>query len=247
MKIPQLLGILLLLASSTAAILGWKAAAFQRADNERLQLELQRLREHGVQESTAAADQQARELKVAQANGAELIRLRGEVAQLRSTAREAEAVRAENQRLRSEQEARRTASNVTTGSSADTPAPARDHFPRESWSFAGYASPEASLMSAIWAMKEGNPKSYLESLSPEEQARLTKAWENKSETEVAAKHQEDVLPIAGVRILERQSVGADEVVMNVYLDGLGRMEKVSMKRFGNDWKFNGYVPAPPKK
>ena len=68
-----------------------------------------------------------------------------------------------------------------------------DRIAREQWSNAGYASPEAALVSAIWSMREGNPKSYLESLSPEEQQRMSKVWEGKTEQEIVAKHQQDVV------------------------------------------------------
>ena len=140
-----------------------------------------------------------------------------------------------------------------SGAAATMAAPAtnaaeagKDQFPKESWNFAGYASPEAALVSAIWSMKEGNPKTYLDSLSPDEQARMAKVWENKSEAEIAAKHQSDVSSISAFRILERQNVTDNEVLMNVYIEGVGRMEKVSMKRVGNDWKFGGFIRPPPK-
>ena len=99
-------------------------------------------------------------------------------------------------------------------------------------------------MSAIWAMREGNPKTYLDSLSPEEQLRMAKSWQNKSEAEIAAKHQQDVSVITGMRILGQQTVSANEVTMDVFVEGVNRPEKVSMKRVGNDWKFGGYIRSP---
>ena len=101
-------------------------------------------------------------------------------------------------------------------------------------------------ISAVWAMKEGNPKTYFASLSVEEQGRMAKVWENKSEQEIVTKHQEDVSPITGVRVLDRQTISPDEVVMNVYIEGVGRMEKVSMKRVNEEWKFGGYIRNPAK-
>ena len=32
--------------------------------------------------------------------------------------------------------------------------------------------------------------------------------------------------------------------MSVYIDGVDRTEKVSMKRVGNDWKFGGFIREP---
>lgn len=247
MKLPTILSLLLVMASTTAALLGWRAAGAARDESDRLRQELAQLRERTEQESGAAADQHARALHDAQANAAELIRLRGEVSQLRTTAREADTMRVENQRLRAENKARSAAPGAGTAPASESTPAGKDHFPRDGWTFAGYASPESSLISAIWAMKEGNPKSYLDSLSPEEQTRIAKTWENKSEAEIAAKHQGDVSAIGGIRILERQEVSPEEVVMNVYLDSVGRMERVSMKRIGADWKFNGFVRNPGNK
>jgi|KBSSwiStaDraftv2_1062776.scaffolds.fasta_scaffold941566_2 hypothetical protein len=232
------------------ALANWLTAQKFRAENAALRAELQRQRDElaaSTDAATSAASEQARELQRARADAAETLRLRGEVAQLRSGAQDAAKARAENLQLRSENQRLRT--NTAPVATAEQPPPAaaaNEHFPKENWTFAGYASPEAALVSAIWSMKEGNPKSYLDSLAPEEQARMAKAWENKSETEIAAKHQADVSAINGVRILERQSVSADEVTMNVYIEGVGRMDKVSMKRVGNDWKFGGFVRPPAK-
>ena len=90
-------------------------------------------------------------------------------------------------------------------------------------------------------MKEGNPKTYLESLAPEEQARMSKVWENKSEAEIAAKHQSDVAAISGMQILGRKAISADEIQMNVYIQGPDRLEIVSMKQIDGQWKFGGFI------
>ena len=75
---------------------------------------------------------------------------------------------------------------------------------------------------------------------------MLQEWGNKPENELAAKHQQDVANITAVRILDRQSAAPGEVTMNVYIEGVGRMEKVLMKQIGNDWKFGGFVRPPPK-
>jgi hypothetical protein len=172
----------------------------------------------------------------------ELLRLRSEVGQLRGASQEAIKLRADLQRLRTENQQLRS-----TAAAANTSAPApSDQFPKESWNFAGYGTPDAALVSAIWAMKEGNPKTYLESLSPEEQARMGKVWENKSEAEIAAKHQSDVSSITGMRVLDRKSISPEEVQMSVYIQGVDRMEKVSMKLINQEWKFGGFIRDPKK-
>lgn len=236
--------VLILAGAVGTAVIGWNKAGQLRAENEGLRAELETQRVVGGAALDATSGQQEQELKRLRGEAEDVLRLRGEVRLLRAGANEVEKLRAENQRLRV---AVQQAPVATTGTaSAPAVAAPRDQFPKESWTFSGYATPESALISAIWSMQEGNPKTYLESLSTEEQARMSKAWENKTEAEVVAKHQSDVSKITGVRVLERQEIAADEMQMNVYIEGVGRMEKVSMKRVGNDWKFGGYIRPPPK-
>jgi len=210
-----------------------------QAENEALRAEVAALK---ARTAETEASREA-ELKRAQAEAQDVARLRGEVTQLRNTAKDAEKLRAENQQLRGENQKLRGAAAAPA---TPTPTPQTGNFPRESWAFLGYTSPESALMSAIWSMQQGNPKQYFDSLTLEEQARMAKVWENKSEAEIAAKHQADVSKITGMRVLNRQELSAEEVQMSVYIEGVDRTEKVSMKRVGNDWRFGGFIREPAK-
>jgi len=188
-----------------------------------------------------ASEIERKDRELAERDQRELLRLRGEVSELRVASQDAAKLRAKLQQLNA-QNLQLRSNSVTTANSA---APS-DQFPKESWNFAGYATPDAALVSAIWAMKEGDPKTYLESLSPQEQERMSKVWENKSEAEIAAKHQADVSTITGIRVLDRKAISAEEVQMNIYIQGVDRMEKVSMTRIDNEWKFGGFLRDPRK-
>ena len=172
------------------------------------------------------------------------MRLRNQVTQLGGEKKAAENLRVENERLRAQLTLARAAGGGAVAESVSPQkddAVRRDVFPRENWSFAGYATPESALVSAIWAMKEGNPETYLKSLAPEEQQRMAALWENKSETEIAEKHKGDVSTISGLRVLERQSTSPTEVVMTVFIEGPGRPEKIRMNQVGSEWKFGGFI------
>jgi hypothetical protein len=162
---------------------------------------------------------------------------------LRTGAKDTEKLRAENQQLRNENQKLRGA-NTAAAKAPAPPGPAPGAFPRESWSFAGYTTPEAALVSAIWSMQQGNPKQYFDSLTPEEQLRMTKVWEGKSQEEIAAKHQADTAQISGVRVLQREAAAAGEEVIKVFIEGVNREEKVRMKRVGNEWRFGGFIREP---
>ena len=211
-----------------------------QAENQALRAEIAALKDRTA-ETEAARDA---EFKRAQSDAQDVARLRGEVTQLRNSAKDAEKLRAENQQLRSENQTLRGA--TAAAAAPAVPTPQAGNFPRESWAFAGYTSPESALISAIWSMQQGNPKQYFDSLTAEEQARMAKVWENKSEAEIAVKHQADVSKITGMRVLNRQELSADEMQLSVYIEGVDRTEKVSMKRVGNDWRFGGFIHEPPK-
>lgn len=237
--------VLLILCSLTLSFLvgcSGDSAKWQ-AENTALRAELEKMKADAEGAQTA----RAREIKNLQADTSEVARLRGEVTQLRTAAKDAEKLRAENGQLRAQNQQLRGA-NATVPAPAAPAAPVAEAgtFPRESWSQAGYASPEAALVSAIYSMQQGNPKQYFDSLTPEEQLRMTKVWEGKSQEEIAAKHQGDTSKITGMKVMDRQDISPDEVVMSVYIQGVDRMEKVSMKRSGQDWKFGGYLRPPAK-
>ena len=209
-------------------------------ENESLRAELESLRGHSAEaEAARAADS-----KRSQADAQDVARLRGEVTQLRNGSKDLEKLRSENQQLKTENQKLRGEAATAATPPPPPATPPTGTFPRESWTFAGYTSPEAALVSAVWSMQQGNPKQYFESLTPEEQARMAKAWEGKSQEEIAAKHQNDTAKITGMRVLNQQAVSADEVQMSVYIEGVDRAEKLTMKRVGQDWKFGGFMRDP---
>lgn len=215
-----------------------------QAENEALRAEVAELKAR-ADADTQAASMRAAELKRLQTAATEAVRLRGEITQLRSGSKDTESLRAENLRLKTENQTLRGASAAAANAPA-TPAATPGHFPRESWSYAGYQSPESALISAIYSMQQGNPKQYFDSLTTEEQLRMTKVWEGKTPEEIAAKHVTDTARITGMRILSSQETSPGNMVMSVYIEGVDRAEKVSMKRVGEEWKFGGYIREPAK-
>ena len=177
----------------------------------------------------------------------ELHQLRGDAARLQGQADEAARLRAANERLRARAASQPTNSTVSDGfqtSEGNPPAGTPNSFPKANWSFAGYETPENALVTAIWAMQQGTPETYLDSLAPEEQVRMAQRWQGKSEEEIAAKHQSDVTRITGITVNGREDIDADNIVMNVQIEGVNRAEKVSMKRVDGQWKFGGYIREP---
>lgn len=213
-----------------------------RADNEALRQKLAAV-ETDSQERAKALLAQQKEVKNLQREAQEVHKLRGEVNRLRSGADSLAQLQEAQSRLKKENQTLREAARKAAIRPTETTFE-RGNFTRESWEFLGYKSPEDALVSAIWAMQQGDPQGYYESLAPEEQERMAKRWQDKTEEEIANKHQSDVAAISGIRVLDRRDISDHEVVLDVYIDveGTGRMQTVSMQRIDNQWKFAGEVP-----
>jgi hypothetical protein len=245
MRIERLIYSVLILACAGFAALNWRKATLFQADNDQLRSKVEELQTEAVQANEGFNMVKAN-LDKQRGQMSELQKLRGEVTLLRGSSNALAALRVENQRLAAENSTLRAQGSQAQNAPAGQGLAGRNQFPRDSWAFAGYSSPEAALVSALWAMKQGDPKIYLDSLAPDEQQRTAQSWQNKSEADIAQKHQSDVSSIASLRVLDRQSISPNEMVMDVYLEGPGRVEKIRMNQIGQDWKFGGFIrnPAP---
>jgi hypothetical protein len=158
---------------------------------------------------------------VAQANAplsdvqlAELEKLREEVQQLRHRTNDLQTLQAEVRRLRSELS---DAHNFTT-SNAPPDVPPEDVYPRDTWKFAGYDTPENTLESVTWAISQGDEDTYLAGLSPD--------LRDQMQSELADGSFADVGPLemnntTGFRIADREIVSDNQVIYTLYMDGDG--------------------------
>jgi RNA polymerase sigma factor (sigma-70 family) len=162
----------------------------------------------------------------------ELLRLRGQVGVLRAQNKELESARAESDRLRQ-----------LAASAGSGPAPARteqvtqEAFPQESWTFAGYATPEAALQSASWAMKTGDVKAFIASMTDETRKQAQQELADKSESEIAEANKKEMQKITGYRILKKTVVSDNEVRLQIHADGEPGDPIMIMKKVGDEWKF----------
>ncbi len=162
----------------------------------------------------------------------ELSKLRQEVQRLRSRTNDLAALRTELRRVRTQ------LLNVQVAAESNTPpdVPAGDIYARDSWTFAGYDTPEDAIESVTWAISEGDEENYLASLSPELQ--------NEMESQLADGSFEDVGPLqmsnaTGYRILDRETVSDDERVVTVYMDGDPSIVSLTLVNTPDGWKVAG--------
>jgi len=163
----------------------------------------------------------------------ELLRLRGEVALARNQRADLDNTREENRRSRSA---------GAVAAPQQEAAPAQDDFPKETWTFAGYATPEAAFQSTVWALSNGEVKTLFASMAPDELSRSQERWQGKTEEEIAANGKAEFEKIKGFRILKKETLSDDEVVLTLFVEGLSPNEptpRMKLVRIGNEWKSAG--------
>lgn len=180
---------------------------------------------------------------------AELLRLRGEVGRLRAAEQEL---------------ARLRAATLPAGKTASAPAAsAVTELPKESWTDAGFATPQAALQTRGWAVLNANRERFKESVlitdgakklleamlegmivgSPDPEQARKQIRENGLSLEdgilfpMIAEHQQK--GYAGYRVLSQQSPSASETIYEVetaMASGKAKTETLKFRQINGDWK-----------
>jgi hypothetical protein len=223
--------------------LGW-VLALQYTFNERLRQDNDALRgaiaelkqSQDTREPAAADDAWTKEQL------AELLTLRSEVTQLRGQTNQIAALAETNKKLLSSvKELGSSRTNASTKKSPPDVLP-QDIHPRETWAYRGFGTPDATMESVLSAMIAGDKATCLAGFIPEMQAEIEKDFDSA----VQDARTDDK---AEFRILDRQALSDDEMVLNVYLsrkDAHGNIEEHSEKtvfdRIGGEWKVTKKKP-----
>jgi Domain of unknown function (DUF4878) len=165
---------------------------------------------------------------------AELLRLRVEVGALRQLTNELERASSENARAHTALDrylAKESAPKVATA----------DFWPRESWTFAGYGTPDDALRSSIWASYNGDVKALIDGMTGDMRQTVEKENGGKSADEVAIRAMDEVSNLKSVQVLSREFQSDDTAVLTAtFEDGdQDRTTKLILKRVGNEWKLAG--------
>ena len=208
-----------------------------RRDNDALRGVIAELKQSQDSREPAATDDASTKEQLA-----ELLRLRGEVTQLRGQTNQIAVLAETNKKLLSsvkELESSRT--NSSTKKSPPDALP-QDIHPRETWAYRGFGTPDATMESVLSAMIGGDKATCLAGFIPEMQTEIDKDFDSA----VADARADDK---AEFRILDRQALSDDEMVLNVYMsrkDAHGNIEEHSEKtvfdRIGGEWKVTKKKP-----
>ncbi|MGH7973202.1 MAG: RNA polymerase sigma factor, partial [Limisphaerales bacterium] len=125
-------------------------------------------------------------------------------------------------------------------------AKARPESPTESsgYAFAGYATPEASVQSMLWAGSRGDFKGFLAACNPDEVKRFESKMAGKSDEEIRGETTAWANALKGYKITQKDVISASEVHLHIHAtpsaEGLhsGKVIVV-MQKIGNEWKQAG--------
>jgi hypothetical protein len=158
----------------------------------------------------------------------ELLRLRGEVGQLERRKRELAGARPENERLRVQFATKGT--NAPGG--ITLPA---GYIKKSDARYAGYGTPEDTIQTMLWAIRDRNTKHFLQVFNPEMAKQLEAEMQRRGSPEEFFK-EADAMP--GLRIVSKEAGTDDTIVLIVeMLPGEEtHSQKIRFKQFGGEWK-----------
>lgn len=221
-------------AAAAALVLPWvsyqRTAAHMRRESQSIRRELDQVLVDNERLQKLLAVSQAAE-GAAQEQLSELMKLRSEIGELRKR-------NTELQRLSTAQAA---------AAPTDSPEPPAEELPpaisKATWSYSGYATPEAALQTFMWSMREGDLKTYLASLAPEARESALTAFEGTPEAEAGVRLQAGLRGIEGLRFKRKTTESPDEVAFVIAAseedNGSVRMRSEAVLRFkqiGGEWK-----------
>jgi RNA polymerase sigma factor (sigma-70 family) len=153
----------------------------------------------------------------------ELLRLRGQVGVLR----------AEKKDLESERDSAIKASAAKTRVEPT----AEIALPKESWTFAGYGTPENTLQSVLWAQTKGDLDTFMAALCPEAQNEFKSAMQRKAMTPEAM--MATIAKVKDITILKKVSLAEDLMLLRVrnqMQDGTENFTTSTLKLINGEWK-----------
>jgi RNA polymerase sigma factor (sigma-70 family) len=116
----------------------------------------------------------------------------------------------------------------------------REIYPRSSWTFSGFATPEATIKTFMWAKSVGDAETVLAIATPELRVQVENAhFRGKTEAQKAAFLIDNVKQVSGVEIIEKKTLTKDHVAYRTHFDGMPKdsFALLSMVKIDGAWKF----------
>lgn len=211
-----------------------------RADNESLQRQLERM-------AQLETDNAQLSKIIAQTGGShsnqhlmELLRLRNEVGMFRRQTNELQHLREQNEQLQAVIKAGNDSRDSQTTNSPSAAQPLAV-YPKASWAFAGYATPEDAFQSLNWAALNGDINTLKSGFTSDKQKEFSEQFKNKSEAEVAEEIKLKFNERTEARIITKDIISDNFVVLGVSGEekksgDKDSLDKLVFQRIDGQWK-----------
>jgi RNA polymerase sigma factor (sigma-70 family) len=108
-----------------------------------------------------------------------------------------------------------------------------------SWRNAGYATPEATFQTSLWAARDGDVHAFEDCYTTEfGQQFMQTAGKGKSDAELAALFKKFADAVGTFQVDNVEQTGPDQVVLHLQCARIGTAA-VPLKKIGTEWKLNG--------
>jgi RNA polymerase sigma factor (sigma-70 family) len=231
---------LVVAGATTALVVQHQTQTRLRVENELLTQQIAQLKTDNENFSNRLATAgDSKSLSDEQLN--ELLRLRSEVGVLRRQTNEL------GKSVQAWQSAGRQNLSAANASLTET------NFPRESWGFAGYATPEAAIQSMLWAKSVGDVKTFLASGAPGVSNGMLNSYLKAESDEARSKILVDgSKDWSGFQILNQLPLADNAVMFQVQIqqqvNGTPQQGQMMMvlKRIDGEWKYfnETSIPSP---
>jgi hypothetical protein len=242
-KLKFFIGVVVVAGAAILWTVQYQTELRLRGKNESLHRQLEQM----VQ---LEADNERLSNLVAQANNKfpneqfmELLKLRGEVGLLRQQTNGLQKLREQNQQLQIALTSKTNSQNLQTANSP-TKVPPLAVYPKASWVFAGYATPEAAFQSLNWAASNGNLNALLDGSTPDMQKEFAKQFMNKSESDSADEVKNRINKNTEVSILKEDVQSDNQVALTILGDAEGsggnntsdNTDTIVLQKIDGQWK-----------
>ena len=222
-----------LCATAVVGVASWLAVGYQarvglEEENQALRTQLDQMGEMAAENerlsNLVAHASQSQSLPEDQLR--ELLRLRAEVAALRQQAKLVASPPDENRQA----PAAPQPSDLVTNS-----------WPKETWAFAGYASPSAAVQSCLWAASRGDVKAFMQGVTGDAQKIAETLLAGKSQTEISAAVAAMFAGVTSFRVVSREVQSEDTVILTTASEEASGTvtKKAVLKKVGDEWKLAG--------
>jgi hypothetical protein len=117
--------------------------------------------------------------------------------------------------------------------------PVQVSYPKTSWTFAGYASPEAALETYFWAINGRDTTNVEASMTPGAREDFLEEVQDakKTKAQYLAETGSGLEKVSGYRILGTEPIAVDEVDVKITMEGGGNAsDEMTVKKIGTEWK-----------